>query len=109
MTKRTTIARLIIIFDVVVFSVNRIIGIAYGKIGPSGIVNGIVLYYFLIKKKHWAHICFDVFTCLGVIIASVALLGRLFLPWESDAPLFGYANIVSGLVYIFTLVISKKL
>ncbi len=107
--KRSALVKTLLIVDIIIFCITRFVGLAYGKIGPSGIVNGIVLYCLFVKKKRWAYICFGIFTCLGLLVAGVSILGNILLPWESTAPFFGYASIVCGIAYVFTMVVAKKI
>lgn len=113
--KRTL--KITIAVSVFLFFVAQIYHIFNGKIGPPPVINGLLLYHFLVKRKKWARIIFSIFgviECL-ICIASVSMAiyyeillhgSELVIPY---VPYLWIADLVALVAYIVPFVVVKRM
>lgn len=103
-----------IILSVFVFAFVQMYHILKGKIGPPPLINGILLYQFLVKKRMWAKIVFGIFCSIEGIICIVSIL--MAVQNEVQLPNYGVpyvpylwiTDIIALITYIVPFVLEKK-
>lgn len=102
---------------VLLFLVVQVYHIFNGKIGPPPLVNSILLYHFLIKRRTWAKIVFIIFGGLECVICVISVLMTIqyevlftasevsIIPYD---PYLWITDLVALVAYIIPFVVFKK-